>query len=492
MSGEHATLAAVRTRVQASILTPGLTGARRLALAPAVILALALASTGLRAQAVLPPDSVVRRLMDARLKHLPDAGVVVGLVDARGERILAAGTLNGSGTPAPDGRTIFEIGSVTKTFTATLLADMARRGRVRLAEPVAALLPDSVRVPARDGRRITLLDLATQSSGLPRLPANLKPENMADPYADYTVADLYRFLASYTLPRDPGARYEYSNLGVGLLGLALARRAGVGYGRLVRTRIAEPLGMADTRIRLTTAERARLAPGHNAAGDTVSNWTMPTLAGAGALRSTGRDMLRYLVAYMRADTATALGRDMRRARTARRPTPVPATRIGLVWMVRQANGRRIIWHNGETGGYHAFIGFDPGRQVGVVMLMNAAPGADDIALHLLDARFPITPPPAPAPHRTAIALPPARLRPYVGHYRIAPGAILDVTLRGDRLFVQLTGQQALPIYAESDGHFFLKIVNATLDFTRDARGRITSVVLHQNGHATVAPRIAGP
>ncbi len=440
-------------------------------------------------RATLPADSVVQALLDARTKLLPDAGIVVGLIDTRGRRLLSAGSLNGPGTPAPGERNVFEIGSVTKTFTATLLADMVRRGEVRLDEPVQDLLPAGVRVPERDGQQITLLDLATQSSGLPRLPSNLAPADATNPYADYTEAQLFSFLSGYTLTRDPGAQYEYSNLGVGLLGLALARKAGKSYEQLVRDRIGGPLGMEDTRIELTADERARLAPAHDASGDTVSNWNIPTLAGAGALRSTLRDMMRYLAANLKGDTGTALGRAMRDAQLPRRPTSIPATRIGLIWMTRDTAGTRIVWHNGGTGGYHAFIGFDPDRQLGVVMLISSAAGTDDIGLHLLDLRVPITPPPPPAPRRVAIRLTPAQLEAYVGRYQVAPGVVLTVTLRDDALYGQVTGQGAFRIYAESDGHFFLKVVDATLDFQRDAGGRVTTAVLHQNGRDFPAQRL---
>lgn len=460
-----------------------------LAVAVAVTPAPATAQAATGGRGMLPPDTAVRSLLEARVQLLPYAGIVAGLIDARGARWLSAGTLNGPGTAAPGERTVFEIGSVTKTFTATLLADMVRRGEVRLDEPVQDLLPPDVRVPERAGRSITLLDLGTQSSGLPRLPSNLAPADPGNPYADYTEAQLYSFLSGYALPRDPGAQYEYSNLGVGLLGLALARKAGTSYEQLVRDRIAGPLGMTDTRMGLTADERARLAPAHDASGDTVANWDIPTLAGAGALRSTLHDMLRFLAANLAPDTATALGRAVRDAQLPRRPTSIPATRIGLVWMTRDTGGTRVVWHNGETGGYHAFVGFDPDRRVGVVLLANSPRGADDIGLHLLDARIPPAPPPPPPPRRLAVRLTPAQLQPYVGRYQLAPGAVLTVTLRGDALFGQLTGQGAFRLYATADGHFFLKVVEATLDFQRDAGGRVTTAVLHQNGRDLPGSRL---
>jgi D-alanyl-D-alanine-carboxypeptidase/D-alanyl-D-alanine-endopeptidase len=440
--------------------------------------------------ASLPPDSAVQSLIDARAKLAPNAGIVAGLIDSRGQRVLSAGTVDGKGTKPPDGRSVFEIGSVTKTFTGTLLAGMTRRGEVRFEQPLAELLPDSVKVPSREGKPITLLDLATQSSGLPRLPANLAPKDASNPYADYSAERMYAFLSSYSLTRDPGAQYEYSNLGMGLLGFALARQAGTSYEELVRARIAGPLNMADTRIALTPDERARLAPGHDLEGKTVANWDLPTLAGAGALRSTANDLLAYIAACMRADTTTELGRDLLVAATPLRGTTIPNLRIGLAWHVREADDTRIVWHNGGTGGYHAFIGFDRARGAGVVILGNSIVNTDDIGLHLLDPVVPITPPEPPIQHKE-VKLKPEQLQPCVGRYQLAPGAIITVTLEQEQLSVQLTGQEAYPVFPESDGHFFLKVVEATLDFERDAQGRVIAITLHQDGQDSRALRLEG-
>ncbi len=453
-------------------------GVRRI-LSPMVVFAVSIAATPVLAQSGLPPDSAIQALMEARVKLLPSSGMVVGLLDVRGSRVLSEGTVNGEGTPAPDGRTIFEIGSVTKTFTGTLLADMVRRGEVRLDEPVGALLPKEVSVPERGGKRITLLDLATQKSGLPRLPSNLDPANPSDPYADYTKAKLFDFLSGYTLPRDPGAQYEYSNLGMGLLGVALAERAGKDYGSLVHERITGPLGMEDTGIDLTADQRARLAVGHDAGGDSVANWSMGTMKGAGALRSTTNDMLRYVAAALAEGAPSEVAADLDSARVPRREIGAPGTRIGLAWMDRATPaGDTVVWHNGETGGYHAFVGFDPRRGIGVVMLTNNARGADDVALHLLDPSVPITPPPAP---RKSVTLTPGQLRAYEGRYELAPGAVLTIRLEDDHLTAQVTGQPAAPIFAESDGHFFYKAVDVTLDFRRNDAGDVVAVVVHQNG-----------
>src|SRR5262249_39710443 len=153
------------------------------------------------------------------------SGVVLGLLDHGTERFLAAGRCAGPDSPAPGADTEFEIGSISKVFTTTLLAEMVGRGGVALDGPGQKLLPKGVRAPARGDKQITLFALATASSGLPRLP-DLKPAHPNDPYADFRPADLYAWLGKHELRRDPGAKYEYSNLGMGLLGHALALRLG--------------------------------------------------------------------------------------------------------------------------------------------------------------------------------------------------------------------------------------------------------------------------
>src|ERR1700728_3129984 len=177
--------------------------------------------------------------------------------------MVAYDALEKGDTRTLDGDTLFEIGSITKVFTALLAADMAQRDELRLDDPIAKYLPTNVKVPERHGRQITLIDLATHTSGLPRMPENFHPKDPNNPYADYSVDALYSFLSSYELRRDIGAKYVYSNLGFGLLGLGLAQRAGTDYEQLVVTRICNPLGMESTRITLSQPLRQRFAAGHS-------------------------------------------------------------------------------------------------------------------------------------------------------------------------------------------------------------------------------------
>ena len=188
-------------------------------------------------------DSLARAF---RAEH-PTPALVIGVVDSEGERVIPYGVVGDDSTPAT-GDTRFEVGSVTKIFTSLLLAQMVESGDVRLDDPIARYLPDSVKAPGYRGREITLRELATHSSGLPRLPTNIAPANMADPYADYTATRLHDFLDSYELPRAPDSSYEYSNLGAGLLGYLLARHAGKPFADLLEEKILQPLGMDDSYV----------------------------------------------------------------------------------------------------------------------------------------------------------------------------------------------------------------------------------------------------
>jgi CubicO group peptidase (beta-lactamase class C family) len=280
-------------------------------------------------------------------------------------------------------------------------------------------------------------------------------------------------------------QYEYSNLGVGLLGFALSRRAGTTYEALIDQKILTPLGMADTRITLTPNMRRRLAAGHNRDGDEVANWNLDALAGAGAIRSTMNDMLKYLAANLDS-TSRPLGRALRSAHLTRRPAGTPNMTIGLNWHVLRIDSSEVVWHNGETAGYHSFIGFDPARRVGVVILSNSATSVDDLGFHLVNERSPLRLPPAPP---AEVAQDTTLLGRYVGAYSLGPGVVMSVTRTGAKLYVRLTGQQRFRMFATSDSTYRLTAVDAQLEFHRGASGGATEVVLHQGGRDLPAKRI---
>jgi CubicO group peptidase (beta-lactamase class C family) len=320
-------------------------------------------------------------LLKARVDAGKNVGIVAGTVDAEGTKAIAAYGNAGPDSLPLDADTVFEIGSITKVFTAILLADMADRREVALDDPIAKYLPPNIRVPERSGRKITLLDLSTQTSGLPRLPDNLKPADPRNPYADYTVERMYEFLSRHELRRDPGAQFEYSNLGVGLLGHVLALRAGKGYERLVKERILDPLDMDHTAITFTPWMTTHLAKGHNTAGVVVLNWDGGVLGGAGALRSTMTDMLKFARANLQ--TRGRLQQVMQRTHAERASAGNPSMAIGMNWIIRRSNGQEVVWHNGGTGGYRTWLGFDKQKGLAAVILTNSAHGADDLGFELL-------------------------------------------------------------------------------------------------------------
>ena len=317
-------------------------------------------------------------------------GIVVGVIDKSGSRVLSYGeTVKGNGK-IPDGNTLYEIGSITKVFTSLLLEDMAEKGEVNLNDPISKFLPKNVKTPTRDGKEITLIDLSTQTSGLPRMPDNFTPKDWRNPFADYTPEKLYDYLSQYKLTRGIGEKYEYSNTGVGLLGFVLSLKAGTDYETLVKKRICEPLKMTSTIIALTPDLKKRLAVGYDQNGRQTENWDFSALAGCGAIKSTVNDMLKFAAANLGL-VKTNLSDDMEAIQVPRHTTGIADLYIAMGWHVWLKYDKKIIWHNGGTGGYRTFIGLDKENQKAVIVFSNSAAGVDDIGLHLLESRFEMNP-----------------------------------------------------------------------------------------------------
>lgn len=331
--------------------------------------------------AALPPvgiddlKSVMDRDLAGALKTgdlapATSGGVTIGVI-SHGKRLIFS-----YGAAQPD--SVFEIGSITKTFTALLLAQMVQQGKVQLDEPVRELLPSGT-VAKPSGPEITLLDLSDQHSGLPRLPGNLHPADMTNPYADYTPALLYQYIGQHGVALPANAPFLYSNLGVGLLGQALADRAGASYAELLHQEITGPLGMHDTGIALTPEMKSRFISGHDGAHRPARAWDLDALVGAGGIRSTAGDMLTYLEAQLHPDflPKTVLsspdGKTLPAAIAACHVVHAeagPAMHIALNWFRIDATGS--YWHNGATGGYSAYAMFNPAEDFAVIVLDNTS------------------------------------------------------------------------------------------------------------------------
>jgi D-alanyl-D-alanine-carboxypeptidase/D-alanyl-D-alanine-endopeptidase len=337
------------------------------------------------------PPALITSEAQAYIQHRVDqqqnTGIVVGIVEPGGEEFFSFGTkLINTDEPVNED-TLFEIGSITKIFTTLLLADMVQQGELSLDDALQEFLPAGIQAPGYKGESITLMHLATHTSGLPLMPLNFSPEDIDNPYVDYSTEDLLDFLNSYALNRPPGQRFEYSNLGVGTLGQALVFHSRQNYADLLRKRITSRLGMPDTVLDLDAEQQARLATGHFLKRP-VQHWDFDALVGAGAIRSTARDLTAFLAAEVGlVETPSASA--MQLTHSALFPTDEPGVQIALGWFVRELDGRQILYHEGGTGGFYAFVGFVPEAQMGVVILTNTQRKLDDLAFNLLDPTYPL-------------------------------------------------------------------------------------------------------
>ncbi len=441
-----------------------------------------------------PANDRIEALIAERNAPRAGQGLVVGVIEPGGRRIVAGGPAEGESF---DGDTLFEIGSISKVFTALILADMANKGEVSLDDPAEKYLPAGARMPER-GRKITLRDLSTHMSGLPRLPDNMPYGDIEDPYADYTEALMLQFLGRYELPRAVGEQWEYSNFGVGLLGYLLGRAAGSDYATLLRERITGPLGMDDTAIALSADQQARFAPGHDIFVRPAKPWRLPFQEGAGAIRSTANDMLKLAAAVLDRDSPIARAVEVTLAE--RHDTGQPGAEQALGWqVVHPEPGRDVVFHNGGTGGYRSALAIEPATGRTVVALANsgAEPATTDLAFHVLTgapvAPTPSVPPaPPPAAERTEVALPPDELDRVAGHYDFAHGLRIGVRREGDVLKVQREGAAAGPalqLRAEAPLRFFLREMDLQVRFTTDESGQVTGAVLTTSGQEQTGRRV---
>jgi len=450
------------------------------------VLSMALNGQQLSSQAVIS-DAEIHQILAERIDQKQQSvGIVVGIIEDRGERILAQGALNQGDPRSLSGNTTFEIGGLTSIFTSLLLADMSRKGEVTMSDPVTKYLPPDVKIPNQRGQQITLADLATHTAGLPLMPSNFHPKNPANPYADYTEADLFQSLANTQLNGRLGLDYAYSNVGMALLASALSRRAGQSYEMLLKTRFFAPLGMNNTAVSTTPEMKAQFAVGHNTYLQPVGYWDPGGMAGAVGIKSTAQDLLTFIEAVL-GYRQTALAPSMAAMLSLRRPTRYAGLELALGWHVLATSTTQIIWDNGGTGGFRAFMGFAPSRKVGIVVLSNTdgTNGIEDFALRL----FTPTPPELLAQREhVEIKIDPRLFQNYVGVYQLADGMQLIISQAGDHLVAQL-GQQKFMLAAESTKDFFVQNVEGQMTFVTDRTGNAYMLVLHQAGTDMPAKRL---
>lgn len=456
---------------------------RRSALAASSVLACArtpafAAPAGPTDPTAKPGEAALAALLRTRLAQ-QGVGLAAARADAQGLQLAYAGARQAGGSAAVDAGTHFEYGSVTKTVIGLLLAQMALARELALDEPVQ----EALGLPLRDvrGQPITWADLATHRSGLPRLPGNLRHQGNPDPYAAYTASDLEAFLRDWRadVPRD--TRWAYSNLGFGLLGHALARRARQPLDALLRTRVLAPLQIEDAQLARPGVRIAALAMGHDAAGSPVPPWTFDALAGAGALTGTAAALARYLQAAAGL-VADPLDEAFTLALTPRAEGPNGSTRMGLGWMLAPLRGRTVATHDGGTAGFVASVFVDrPQRRASLVLGNQAAP-VTDLALHVLE---PAVPPrdlaaEAASTQRTAANVPEATLKELTGRYALDPQFAVTVRQERGRLFARATGQGEFEVFALDARRWFARVTPLEIHFEGES-GPPPAFVLHQGG-----------
>ena len=423
-------------------------------------------------------------------------GIVVGVIGPEGRRVISYGRPGRSDPRVLDGDSVFEIGSMGKVFTALLLADMVRRGEVVLTDPVAKHLPAGVRIPERSGRSITLLDLATHTSGLPFMPDEL-PVYDDQAAARYGAAQLYQFLARYQLTRDPGADWDYSNVGYWLLGQALASRSGMDFATLLRTRVTGPLKLKETALTLSPRLKAHLAVGHNAVLEpapsvsSVSVYAAMQAAGVGCVSSV-HDLLTFLAVAM-SDKPSPLAESIALMLSTRRPMGEGEQALG--WVVLGKGDDRLFMHDGATWGYNGYMAWDPKRRVGVVVLSNQLAGIGDIGRHVLQPGAPLERP--TVTRHTEMTLESARLDACAGTYEADEEGIFSIVREHDFLTLQLPVAWGLPKFRlrpESRSDFFVAELPIRVTCQSDGDARAASVLVYppRGQHGIQARRVDQP
>ncbi len=441
-----------------------------------LVLTLAVASGSVHAMTdATLADTVARRLQGDRTGACMAVAVVENGSVARAFQCADPKDVARIG---PD--TAFEIGSVSKTMTAALLADLIGQGKGSLDDPLSAWLPPGTTLPDYQGKPILLRHIVTHTSGLPALPSRMGAPDMTDPYAKLDEAALLASLGDVTLAAAPGTKFEYSNFASMVLSYAVARRAGTDIETLMKQRLFAPLGMRHAYINAAPAG-VRAAVGHTPNARSTPAWRFQTnLAGVGGVRATLDDMVRYVQGELGTET-TSISPALQRSQQKVSDAPPMA----MNWMLMPVGGRTVHVHEGGTGGFSSFVSFDREKRRGVVILSdttwNSIGSLGSLGLHLVDASFPLGEP------RREVAADAALIDTLAGEYQLASGMKMILRRKGDALEIQPAGQGTYLMGHDSAGDFYPRDFDAVLRPQRGANGQAFTWL--QMGGAIPAVRI---
>ena len=423
-------------------------------------------------------DNIVKKEVD----NGRSPSIVVGIIDNHNQYIICHGNPFDKNEQKADNNTIFEIGSITKIFTTTILANMIVNGELKLTDPVSMFLPDSVKFIEKDGKTITLKHLATHTSGLPRFPENFIPKDSQNPYKDYTINDIYQFLNTITVKENQGIG-EYSNIGMALLANILCDINKTDFETLIIERICDPLDMQNTVINLTKEQQEQFATPYTVPGKITKHWDFQAIEGAGAIKSNLVDMLKFLKAQLSPDNSS-LGKAIKLAHGFQDSTSMKNTSIGLGWFINHQYDNNIIWHNGATGGFKSYIGFDVKNQRGVVILSNSTRSVNDIGFHIINTNFKIK----EFRKKEVLELSAKDFLQFEGYYLMETGDTMRIYSKDRKFYLNAENQGEFEIYPQKGDVFIFDQLPFKLGFEDFVNSRFQTLILLDNNSNPKAKR----
>ncbi len=434
---------------------------------------LAFQVTGAAASAASWSDAIRLKIDENAARHFQNrsqVGMAVGVISGEQTLTWSYGESSlGSGIQ-PSVDHFFEIGSITKTYTATLLALEVLRNRVKLTDPVKLYWPE---LADTDAGEITLESLATHHSGLPRMPNNFEPEDPLNPFKDYDQERFLIFLKTFKQNQKRPYPYEYSNVGFGLLGYLLSEKLNrISYEKYIHEQLIVPLGLTDTKVQLEPKDLIRGAQGYNSFFELIPFWDLNVLNGAGVLKATMSDLLKYARFNMNEELSD-LGQAVALAQEPRADTDQPGQRVGLAWHMDRVGNYSMVSHSGATGGYRANLIFDKNKKVAATMLSNAANSANCILAPIFEKTCEV---------EKWLQVDPVLQKKMLGHFYFEGAKLAaDILLKNGAFAIEIEGQGAIRLWARSDLDYVIREADASVVFASDSDGQFNQFKLIQNG-----------
>ena len=408
----------------------------------------------------------------------------IGLIHPDGIEYYNYGSLSKEQQSLPSENSIYEIGSISKVFTALLLADLVNRKKIKPEAPLTEWTLKDWSLPSKDGVEISALHLVSHSSGLPRLPYGFNPTNIQNPYVDFSVADLRASLTDIPMPMTPGEHIVYSNLGSGLLGYGLTQYSGQSYEQMIQQTICSPLGLESTFVDVPKAQKNRSAQGYDMAGEPINDWDMPVLVGMGEINSTVFDLMQFAKAQLYPPKNT-LGEAIKMSH---KPLITKDNNsVAMGWHVGFRGDPGLMWHNGGTGGARSFIAFHPEDKIGVVILStNTSPFATAAVRSLLGIL---------RGEKTNLKLPQVvslsdqEILAFAGEYAISEDITIAFSPKDGLLLGEIPKMPPILIYPTSENTFESIHVPLKFEFQRNEQGEVFQLLMHEGNKQTIVKRV---